>query len=148
MRHADKFQEFVDSLAQNSTPQPEQMPVELEKLPAREVVVKVGRFGKESKTCLGARIAHAQIEQSGGPTGWIDEPHQNLEGGGFPRAVRAEKTEHFPTPDFEAEAIHRSDSLPPEPHAENLGELLSLYHQIGIRRHGSLPCSRETIGRL
>ena len=62
MRHADQLQEFIDSFAQNSAPQPEQMPVELEKLPAREVVVKVGRFGKKSQTCLGARIAHVQIE--------------------------------------------------------------------------------------
>src|SRR6267143_2005689 len=124
------------------------MPVELEKFPTREVVVEVGRFGKKSQTCLGARIAHVQIEQPGGPTCRIDEPHQDLEGGGFPRAVRAEKTEHFPPPDFEAEAIHRGHSLPPEPHAENLRKLLSLYHEIGARRHGSLPCPRETIGRL
>ena len=39
MRHADKLQEFVDSLAQNNAPQSEQMSVELKKLPAREVVI-------------------------------------------------------------------------------------------------------------
>src|SRR6267143_5981765 len=124
------------------------MPVELEKFPTREVVVEVGRFGKKSQTCLGARIAHVQIEQPGGPTCRKDEPHQDLEGGGFPRAVRAEKTEHFPTPDFETEAIHRDHSLPPEPHTENLGELLRLYYQIEVRRHGLLPCLGETVDRL
>src|SRR5437879_873154 len=124
------------------------MPVEPKKFPAREVVVKVGRLGKKSQPSLGLRITQIPTEQPGVPARWINEPHQHLEGGSFPRAVRAEETEHFSTPDFETEAIHRGHSLPPEPHAENLGELLSLYYQIGASRHGSLPCPRKTVFRL
>src|SRR6185436_17269946 len=148
MRHTDQLQEFVDPLIQNSAPQPEQMPVEPKKLPAREVVVKVGRLGKKSQPGLGLRIAQIPAEQPRLPARRIDEAHQYFECSGFACAVRAEKTEYFPRPDFQIEAIHRGHSLPPESHPENLGELLSLDHEIGVRRHSSLPSPGETIGRL
>src|SRR5678815_3669849 len=148
MGHPDQLQEFIDSLVKNRATQPEQMAVEPKKFLARQVVVKVGRFGKKSQPGLSLRIAELPAEQPGLSARWVNEPHQHLEGRGFPRAIRAEKTEYFPRPDFEVEAFYSSDSLAPEPDTENLGELFSLYHQLGVRRHGSFPCSRKTIGRL
>src|SRR5215831_19956298 len=124
------------------------MPVESEKFPAREIVVKIGRLRKKSQPGLGQRIAQIPAEQPCLPACWIDKSHQHLESRGFPRAVRAEKAEYFSTSDFQIEVIHRGHSLAPEPYAENLRELLGLYHQIGARNHGSLPCLGETVDRL
>src|SRR5689334_11947852 len=130
MRHTDQLQEFIDSLIQNSPPQTEQMPVEPKKLPARQIVIKVGRLGKKAQPGFGLRIAQSPAEQPRLPARRIDQPHQYFECGGFPRAVRAEKTEYLPRSNLEVNAIHRSHFLTPEPHTEDLRKLLCLNHEI------------------
>src|SRR5262245_57671031 len=120
MGHTDQFQEFIDPPIQASSPQAEQMPVKSKKFPAREVVVKVGGLRKKSQPGLCLRIPQIPAEQPCLSARRIDEPHQHLEGRGFPCAVRAEKTEYLPRPYFEFDPIHRSDLLPPEPHTEDL----------------------------
>ena len=80
----------------------------IEQLARRQVIVEIGLLGQVADVAV-----HAPRRQSNGRERapfrrWKDQPHQELQRGGFSGAVRSEKSEHFALLYLKREVIERA----------------------------------------
>ena len=87
--------------------QPAQPPIKGQGLARRQVFIEVGLFGHV--TDQSARLAADNIlaEQTGRSAGGVNQPAQQLDGGGFPRPVAPHKAENLVLGDLQVEPLQR-----------------------------------------
>ena len=112
----EPVEHFVDALAARGDREIEQLGVELEVLPDRELAIE-----REGLRHVADATAHLDVfcpadglaEQLGRAFGRRQKAGQHLHGGGLAAAVRAEKAEDLALLDFEAHVIDRDELVEP-----------------------------------
>src|SRR5688572_20442533 len=102
------------------------MSIERQKLRACQIVIEIGRLGQKSKPRLSVRIANVFAEQPGFPACGIDQAHQDLQGRGLARPIRAQESKDFSLSNFKIEFFQRRHLTAPEAHLESLSETFGL----------------------
>jgi hypothetical protein len=89
---------------------PIELPVEIEELPALEVIVEVGILGQETDLALDLEVAERAAHEAGRPVRREVDAHEDLDGGRLAGAVGAEKAEDHPFLDGKGEPLERLDA--------------------------------------
>ena len=116
LAESEPVEHFVDALAARGDREIEQLGVELEVPPHRELAIE-----REGLRHVADATAHLDVfcpadgltEQLGRAFGRRQKAGQHLHGGGLAAAVRAEKAEDFALLDFEAHVIDRDELVEP-----------------------------------
>ncbi len=98
--------------------------VEIERLFHRQIGVKIGILRQKTDFCFGVGAVSRQgrPELHAAPVG-VDQPQDELEGGGLAGAVGTDHAQHLPALDLQGEVLKTIKALEPKPFFIRLGQI-------------------------
>ena len=139
---ADHFEQLIRAALALLAGDAEKRAEEIQRFPRREVAIQVRFLGQVADPAVDRHVPRRLAEDFETPARRIEQPQEQLDGGGLAGAVRAQQAKDFPAADGQIQAVDGPGFGPPPEILENLDQPLGVDDQAGVvnqLNHPDLP---------